>query len=755
MRKVFGRSLLMLLLTAASLTGFGQAPESSKPPGGDASSSVHYFNGDIRVERVIALDELELVSRDGTPLKASEFGAVGRRTEVIPGEPGRLAVRFESPASDRAGLDSRAAAMIDRRVDVRAVLFAPGAEERESLTNRLSVRLKDADRLDEILREYDLRVDREIGGAYVLAANAGGLFAAIDAANALYESGEAVFATPLVLRQQQPRFVPDDTYFSQQWHLHNYGQAAGSIAGNDVNVIPAWGAYAGVGVNIAVSDTGVQVAHPDLAAHARTDIDLDINGGDLDPTPASSAHGTEAAGMAAAVGNNALGVTGAAYDAGIVGIRLIEAATTDADEATAMAHQMDPRDTNLEPIPGDRVHVNSNSWGPSDCGCVHETFGPLTESALVDGVTLGRGGLGIVYVWAAGNGRGAADNVNYDGYASSRYTIAVGASGGNGVVSYYSEPGASLLVNTPSSYNNGEVGTTTTTLTGLGDLAPGFTSGFSGTSSAAPLAAGCVALMLEANPNLGWRDVQHILVDTSFKNDPGSAGWFANGAGRKFNLDYGFGRVDADAATARAAGWTDVEPETVLTSPVTPVNAAILDNNSAWVTSAIHVDSVPAGFFAEHVEVILNTNHTFGGDLEIALTSPSGSVSTLAGVHNASANYSNWKFTSVAHWGENPAGDWALSIRDQAPVDSGTFVDWQIIVYGISIGTDEVSVDPTHIGFENGHPNWPFTDLPAGLAAVDSGGVLDIHADIVLGVESAISKAVTLSAPNGPVTISK
>ena len=42
-------------------------------------------------------------------------------------------------------------------------------------------------------------------------------------------------------------------------------------------------------------------------------------------------------------------------------------------------------------------------------------------------MTSGRGGLGNIYVWAAGNGAAAGDNVNYDGYANSRYVIAVAA----------------------------------------------------------------------------------------------------------------------------------------------------------------------------------------------------------------------------------------------------------------------------------------------------------------------------------------
>ena len=57
----------------------------------------------------------------------------------------------------------------------------------------------------------------------------------------------------------------------------------------------------------------------------------------------------------------------------------------------------------------------------------------------------------------------------------------------------------------------------------------------SGTSFATPVAAGVVALMLEANPSLGWRDVQEILARTAQKTDPGHKDWTTNAAGLDIN----------------------------------------------------------------------------------------------------------------------------------------------------------------------------------------------------------------------------
>ena len=65
---------------------------------------------------------------------------------------------------------------------------------------------------------------------------------------------------------------------------------------------------------------------------------------------------------------------------------------------------------------------------------------------------------------------------------------------------------------------------------------------FSGTSAAAPVVSGVIALMLQANPELDWRDVQHILIETADKN-PGED-WgdkdHLNKAGYSHSYNYGF-----------------------------------------------------------------------------------------------------------------------------------------------------------------------------------------------------------------------
>ena len=79
------------------------------------------------------------------------------------------------------------------------------------------------------------------------------------------------------------------------------------------------------------------------------------------------------------------------------------------------------------------------------------------------------------------------------------------------------------------------------------------------------LASGVIALILEANANLTWRDVQHILVHSARVNDANDNGWGVNGAGHDVSHKYGFGAVDA-GSSGSAENWTNVDPAINITS---------------------------------------------------------------------------------------------------------------------------------------------------------------------------------------------
>lgn len=474
-------------------------------------------------------------------------------------------------------------------------------------------------------------------------------------------------AAPLEARQQNLRFTPNDPLFVNQWHLKNTGQGSGT-PGADIGAETAWDSVKGAGVVIGIVDDGLQHTHPDLSANYLASASYDFNFNDSDPSPTSSTpHGTSVAGVAAGSGNNGVGVSGAAPEATLAGLRLIAAGTSDADEAEALAYLKDT------------IDIYSNSWGPFDDARRLEGPGPLTLAAMADAATNGRNGLGNIYTWAAGNGLESNDNVNYDGYANSRYVISVAAIDHNGVQSYYSEPGAPNFI---AAYSNGNtLGITTTDLVGNAGYAFGnYTSSFGGTSSAAPLAAGVVALILDANPNLSARDVKHILAHTARITDAGDSDWSTNGAGFHINHKYGFGAIDAAAAVELAPTWVNVGPEVSYASGVIPVSAAIPDNNTTGISRTF---TVPADIDIETVEIVFNATHTSRGHLDVKLTSPDGTVSTLAERHGDTGDhFNNWKFSTVRSWGESSAGVWTLTVSDRTAGTTGTWNSWQINVYG-------------------------------------------------------------------------
>jgi len=489
----------------------------------------------------------------------------------------------------------------------------------------------------------------------------------LNLANEIYLSGEVVYAYPNWLKTMPTRAIPDDTLFNDQWHLRNTGQGGGTV-GEDVNIVNVWDTYRGTTDEvIAIVDDGLEIAHEDLSPNVLAGYSWDYVGGDADPT--GGRHGTCVGGVAAARGFNTQGVCGAAPWAALVGHRLLGAGT-DTNEADALTRNNQILD------------IYSNSWGPSDDGARLEGPGPLTEAALLEGITNGREGLGSIYVWAGGNGYDA-DNSNYDGYANSRYTIAVAASTNYGDRSYYSEAGANILVNTPS--NGGSLGIMTTDRSEPGQgYAPSsaYYDNFGGTSSSAPLAAGIIALMLEANPNLTWRDAQIILAVTAEKNDPTDSDWATNGAGYPINHKYGFGRVDALAAVAAAETWTNVGPEVSVEDSSNP-NLPIPDNDPVGVSDTIIISD---NLSVEYVEIYFSAaDHTYWGDLQVELISPDGTVSILAeGQHSVSTSYAydNWRFGSARHLGESSQGTWTLSVKDIWSGDTGTFQSWTLKIYG-------------------------------------------------------------------------
>lgn len=531
-----------------------------------------------------------------------------------------------------------AARLNQDRADQSGLIPAP--TEGYVLTSRVIVQTEEIGLLEDMVREVDERgriASLPLDDFW--AVDLPSVSLAIDMTWAL----EPVFGEGMVyldVERPQPHRLPTDPRFSQQWHLRN---TSNTIA--DANVEDAWNAgYTGDGVVVGVVDGGSQTSHEDLNGNYNSTASL--SGG-------SSSHGTAVAGVIAAVEGNGKGGVGAAYDAQWSNLYYGSSSYT----ATNLLHRNDIND------------IKNNSWGPYDDGTIW-TISTVEKNALVTGCTSGRGGLGEIYCWAAGNG-GTPDRVDYDPYASSRYTIAIGAIGDLDFRSSYNEKGSSMMVVAHSNGNNRGITTTTTN---------GYTSSFGGTSSASPLGAGVIALMLEANPALTWRDVQHVLVHSARVCDPSQSNWSLNGAGHDINYNYGFGAIDAGAATALAATWTNVSTEQVWDSGSIAANVTIPDNDANGLQFTINV---PTNFTLEHAELILNVDHNTIGDLRVRLTSPSGTKSAFTVPRGDTKNdFVNYIFTSVRAWDEDTAGDWTFFIADERGGATGTLQNYRVKLYG-------------------------------------------------------------------------
>uniref|UniRef100_A0AAY4DIR2 P/Homo B domain-containing protein n=1 Tax=Denticeps clupeoides TaxID=299321 RepID=A0AAY4DIR2_9TELE len=448
----------------------------------------------------------------------------------------------------------------------------------------------------------------------------------------------------------------NDPKWEKMWYIHCDQNCL-----TDMNIKGAWNkGYTGKGVVVSILDDGIERQHPDLKQNYDSRASWDFNTGDPDPTPRYDAtnenkHGTRCAGVVAAAANNSHCMVGIAYNARVGGVRMLDGDMTDMLEAQSLSLQQN------------YIDIYSSSWGPDDDGKTVDGPGPLAHMALENGIRKGRKGRGSIFVWASGNGGRNKDHCSCDGYTNSIYTISVSSTTQSGLKPWYLEECASTLATT---YSSGDVTT---------DLRLRCTESHSGTSASAPMAAGIIALALEANPLLTWRDVQHIIVKTSRPGHLSAPDWQTNGAGHDVSHLYGFGLMDAEAMVKEAEKWTQVPAHRVCMESVTP------SKRSTHTSDGCSNQVV----FLEHVTVVVSLTHPRRGDLSIMLISPSGTRSHLLSPRaydHSTEGFRKWKLMTTHCWGETAAGDWILEVRDNPLRRRGTkMIEWYLILYGTSV----------------------------------------------------------------------
>ncbi|WP_454868503.1 calcium-binding protein [Pseudomonas farris] len=486
--------------------------------------------------------------------------------------------------------------------------------------------------------------------------------------------------------------LPDDPLVTDQWYL------------SQANILPVWKDYTGKGIRIAEIETNSPFGTTkEILDYRHADLKDNIDQNWLaNATPGQMAgegsggkfsdHATLVAGVMVAA-RNGEGSVGVAYDATVAGYWVNK------DDFSNMSHMYE-------------YDVVNHSWGSNfhfDLKFTPTELGTL-PTAYYQAIDEGRHGLGTVIVTAGGNDREKGGNTNYSNVSNTRSSIVVGAINATtdlGALQLggkpFSSPGASILVSAPGS---NVTSTSRLVQNDNGSTFGGDTSVSQGTSFAAPIVSGIVALMLEANPELGYRDVQQILAISARKvNDPttswqtnGSQNW--NGGGMHVSHDYGYGEVDARAAVRLAETWNTQQTlgnEFRLTTPLESgvLNRAITDGQGAGISHSLTMGAVD--ILAEHVEVKVNLSHARPGDLILKLISPSGTESILmnrpgkapysAATDRGNADFDgqntlNYVFGTALLRGEAVQGNWTLQVIDSVTGDTGTLNSWSLNVYG-------------------------------------------------------------------------
>lgn len=330
---------------------------------------------------------------------------------------------------------------------------------------------------------------------------------------------------------------------------------------------------------------------------------------------------------------------------------------TDAQEAQSLSYRWDLND------------IYSCSWGPSDDGANLVGPGTLTRETVARATREGRDGKGSVFVWAAGNGALRLDDCNFDGYANSRYVATIGALSDHHVKPRYAESCAAMLAVAPSS--GGAQRIITADLSGrAGASSSECRTNFGGTSAACPMVAGAYALLLQARPQLTWRDVHHATVRSATTENLKSGDFRVNGGGRNFSHAYGFGLIDVERLieVGRTMELVGEELEhAVLLGP--SVSAPINFTHPYEVEVAIDMK-------LESVDLYVSLSVTSKrGALEISLESPSGFVAMLHPVHDDrhSGRFS-WRFGAKCFWDELANGTWKVRVKG-GDVNPGSTVE--------------------------------------------------------------------------------
>jgi serine protease len=338
-----------------------------------------------------------------------------------------------------------------------------------------------------------------------------------NVAKALQSTGVVEYAEPQYIRYVD--FVPNDTYYGQQWHLSKIkADSAWDVTKGDSSVV------------IGIVDTGVQWDHPDLKQNIwhnphpgqnpnflADSIGWDFGGlnGTPDNNPDEDApdHGTFVGGIASAVTNNGIGVAGVGFKCKVMAVKISQDNARFANGFPMILYG----DEGMVYAADNGASVINASWG----GAGYSQF----EQEIIDYIT----SKGALVVASAGN-NGSSDPEYPAGYA---HVLAVAATD--------STDHRSIWDQTQSSNYGTYVGVSAPGTDVLGTWKPDTYEYLSGTSPAAPIVSGTAALVKSLHPT--WTPAQ-IAEQIRVTADPIDA------LNPNYAQQLGLGRVNAFRAVS-------------------------------------------------------------------------------------------------------------------------------------------------------------------------------------------------------------
>ncbi len=475
-----------------------------------------------------------------------------------------------------------------------------------------------------------------------------------------------------------------------------------------LNIERVWEDYTGADIHVIITDNGFDLTHPSLKGSANEGLSTP----NLDKQSLDESHGS--------------------HVAGVIAGRPVSDFVGVAPSSTLILYE----GLNLKSL--SILEQNPNHFGTLTLSAVNLSWGESAKSTLrtpqyltglEEALSVARDGLGLALINAGGNQRVSSLDANRTSPGLFYGILAIGATERAAteaeldtaassvesntrtpdgyVYASFSQAGANLLVTAPGKaiYTVDRAGIS-------GNSYADFTS-VNGTSFSAPLVSAIVALMVEANPELGWRDIRDILAVSAYKIDPDSGGWRYNGAAGAFNgqplsfsRDYGFGQVDATTAVRLAETWHLGQPaahhsgndkDVVLQSNFK--QKVIAPTGELGIDYYIHVES---DFIVEQIAIALATPFSFPaktalfyfGDFQLRLISPSGSsllifdrseritgqaveVSPDVSLNASGTSVHLLNFKPMTHFfrQESGQGVWTVQIRVLDAIQRGPFLD--------------------------------------------------------------------------------